>query len=151
MDGVKFLIRNVNRYRLAFDSDVAMTEEHEHGTLIHRDELIEFKNRHGGTPEAVDAATLMSRIPWHVDELRRDQIDKDGWRALWVGRHIYDEGMSPRIEVVRGFVLRDGSNPDAVYQVDGLSGATLTGNGVTKLVQHWMGPEGFGPYLETFR
>jgi Na+-transporting NADH:ubiquinone oxidoreductase subunit C len=80
-----------------------------------------------------------------------DQIDKDDWRALWVGRHIYDEGMSPRIEVVRGFVLRDGSNPDAVHQIDGLSGATLTGNGVTKLVQHWMGPEGFGPYLETFR
>ena len=80
-----------------------------------------------------------------------DQIDKEDWRALWVGRHIYDEGNSPRIEVVRGFVLRDGSNPDALYQVDGLSGATLTGNGVTQLVQRWMGPEGFGPYLETFR
>jgi len=80
-----------------------------------------------------------------------DQIDKENWRALWVGRSIYDESNSPRIEVVRGFVLRDGSNPDAVHQIDGLSGATLTGNGVTKLVQHWMGPEGFGPYLETFR
>jgi Na+-transporting NADH:ubiquinone oxidoreductase subunit C len=80
-----------------------------------------------------------------------DQIDKEDWRALWVGRHIYDEDDSARIEVVRGFVLRDGSNPDADYQIDGLSGATLTGNGVTKLVQHWMGPEGFGPYLETVR
>jgi len=78
-----------------------------------------------------------------------DQIDKEDWRALWVGRTIYDESNSPVIEVVRGFVLRDGSNPDAVHQIDGLSGATLTGNGVTKLVQHWMGPEGFGPYLET--
>jgi Na+-transporting NADH:ubiquinone oxidoreductase subunit C len=80
-----------------------------------------------------------------------DQIDKEDWRALWVGRHIYDEDNSVRIEVVRGFVLRDGSNADAVYQIDGLSGATLTGNGVTKLVQYWMGPEGFGPYLETHR
>lgn len=78
-----------------------------------------------------------------------DQIDKEDWRALWVGKTIYDESNTPRIEVVRGFVLRDGSNPDAVHQIDGLSGATLTGNGVTKLVQHWMGPEGFGPYLET--
>lgn len=80
-----------------------------------------------------------------------DQIDKEDWRALWVGRHIYDEDDAVRIEVVRGFVLRDGSNPDAMYQIDGLSGATLTGNGVTQLVQYWMGPEGFGPYLETFR
>ena len=80
-----------------------------------------------------------------------DQIDKEDWRALWVGRTIYDESNSPRIEVVRGFVLRDGSNPDAAHQIDGLSGATLTGNGVTKLVQHWMGPEGFGPYLETYK
>jgi Na+-transporting NADH:ubiquinone oxidoreductase subunit C len=80
-----------------------------------------------------------------------DQIDKEDWRALWVGKHIFDEDNSLRIEVVRGFVPRDGSNPDAVHQIDGLSGATLTGNGVTKLVQHWMGPEGFGPYLETFK
>ena len=80
-----------------------------------------------------------------------DQIDKEDWRAIWVGKTIYDGSSSPRIEVVRGFVLQDGSNPDAAHQIDGLSGATLTGNGVTKLVQHWMGPEGFGPYLETYK
>ncbi len=80
-----------------------------------------------------------------------DQIDKEDWRALWVGKHIYDESNAARIEVVRGFVLTDGSNPDAVHQIDGLSGATLTGNGVTKLVQYWMGPEGFGPYLENVK
>jgi len=79
------------------------------------------------------------------------QVDNEDWRAQWVGKQLYDDNGSPRIEVVRGFVKRDGSNADARYQVDGLSGATLTGNGVTKLVQHWMGPEGFGPYLETFR
>lgn len=80
-----------------------------------------------------------------------DQIDKEDWRALWVGRKIYDDTGATRIEVVRGFVARDGSNPDAQYQIDGLSGATLTGNGVTDLVQYWTGPEGFGPYLETYR
>lgn len=79
-----------------------------------------------------------------------DQIDKDAWRSQWVGKQIYDSSGVPRIEVVRGFVQRD-ANPDVAYQIDGLAGATLTGNGVTKLVQHWAGPEGFGPYLETFR
>jgi len=79
------------------------------------------------------------------------QVDNEDWRAKWVGKQLYDKQGSPRIRVVRGFVKRDGSNPDIDYQVDGLSGATLTGNGVTKLVQHWIGPEGFGPYLETLR
>jgi Na+-transporting NADH:ubiquinone oxidoreductase subunit C len=80
-----------------------------------------------------------------------DQIDKPDWRNLWVGKQLYGDDSTPRIKVVRGFALRDASNTDLKYQIDGLSGATLTGNGVTKLVQHWIGPEGFGPYLETYR
>ena len=80
-----------------------------------------------------------------------DQIDKPDWRNLWVGKQLYGDDSAPRIKVVRGFALRDASNTDLKYQIDGLSGATLTGNGVTKLVQHWIGPEGFGPYLETYR
>ncbi len=80
-----------------------------------------------------------------------DQIDKPDWRELWVGKRLYGDDNTPRIEVIRGFVQRDASNPDAQHQIDGLSGATLTGNGVTKLVQQWTGPDGFGPYLETYR
>jgi Na+-transporting NADH:ubiquinone oxidoreductase subunit C len=80
-----------------------------------------------------------------------DQIDKPDWRNLWVGKHLYGDDSTPRIEVVRGFALRDATNANLQYQIDGLSGATLTGNGVTKLVQHWTGPEGFGPYLESYR
>ena len=38
--------------------------------------------------------------------------------------------------------------PDAdPYQVDGLSGATITSNGVTNMIQFWLGESGFGPYL----
>ena len=80
-----------------------------------------------------------------------DQIDKADWRNLWVGKKLYGDDNTPRIEVVRGFALRDASNTNLKFQIDGLSGATLTGNGVSRLVQHWIGPEGFGPYLETFR
>jgi len=79
-----------------------------------------------------------------------DQIDKADWRELWVGKRLYGDDNVPRIEVIRGFVQREG-NPNVMYQIDGLSGATLTGNGVTKLVRHWTGPEGFGPYLETYQ
>lgn len=80
-----------------------------------------------------------------------DQIDKAGWRNLWVGKQLYGGDSTPRIEVVRGFALRDSTNTNLQHEIDGLAGATLTGNGVTRLVQHWIGPEGFGPYLETYR
>ena len=80
-----------------------------------------------------------------------DQVDKEDWRALWVGKELYGDSDSPQIEVVRGFVPRDGNNAETRHQVDGLSGATLTGNGVSRLVRRWTGPDGFGPYLETYR
>ncbi len=84
-----------------------------------------------------------------------DQVDKQDWRALWVGKQIYGDHDVPQISVVRGFVSQKGSDPfsetDSRHRVDGLSGATLTGNGVTNLVQYWTGSEGFGPYLETYR
>ncbi len=35
------------------------------------------------------------------------------------------------------------------YQIDGLAGATLTGRGVSLFIQHWIGDEGYGPYLKS--
>lgn len=80
-----------------------------------------------------------------------DQIDDPGWRSQWEGKQVYGEDGTPRIEVVRGFVQSGEDNADAQYQIDGLSGATLTGRGVMNLVRYWTGPHGFGPYLEQFR
>ena len=37
------------------------------------------------------------------------------------------------------------------WQVDGLSGATLTTKGVDKLVRYWLGEQGFKPLLENLR
>lgn len=74
-----------------------------------------------------------------------DQIEKADWIAQWHGKQLFDERGDIRIEVVRG-QTRGGS--EAVYQVDGLSGATLTGRGVTNLLHYWVGPHGFGPYLQ---
>jgi len=78
-----------------------------------------------------------------------DQVDRDDWRAQWPGKLIFGDGDEPRIEVIRGKV--DENLPGAAYKVDGLSGATLTSRGVTHLVQYWTGPDGFGPYLKSFR
>jgi Na+-transporting NADH:ubiquinone oxidoreductase subunit C len=78
-----------------------------------------------------------------------DQIDKEPWRAQWDGKQIYDDSGEPKIRVIKGIVPDDA--PNAEYMVDGLSGATLTANGVTYLVQYWTGSHGFGPYLANYR
>ena len=78
-----------------------------------------------------------------------DQMDKEPWRAQWVGKLIYNGTDEPQIRVIKGLVPANAA--DAQHMIDGMSGATLTGNGVTGLVQYWTGPHGFGPYLKTFR
>jgi len=45
--------------------------------------------------------------------------------------------------------VEKGSSKDE-YSVDGLSGATLTSNGVTFLLRFWLGEKGFGPYLKQY-
>ncbi len=76
-----------------------------------------------------------------------DQIERADWLAQWPGKRLFDDAGNLRIEVVRG---QAGAGQDADYQVDGLSGATLTGRGVTNLLRYWTGPHAFGPYLRKF-
>ena len=78
-----------------------------------------------------------------------DQIDKPAWLAQWPGKQIYDEQGEPAITVVKG--QASDTMPAAALQVDGLSGATLTGDGVNGLLHYWLGDDGFGPYLERIR
>jgi len=82
-----------------------------------------------------------------------DKIDKPAWRQQWVGKIIHGPDGLPRIEVIRGLVPSSGT-PEQLsnvkYQIDGLSGATLTGRGVSDLVRYWTGPHAFGPYLKNF-
>ena len=58
---------------------------------------------------------------------------------------MYDESGKVRLHVIKGQV--DTNATDAVFQIDGLSGATITSNGVTHLVQFWLGDNGYGPML----
>jgi Na+-transporting NADH:ubiquinone oxidoreductase subunit C len=76
------------------------------------------------------------------------EIENLGWRALWEGRRAFDDDWIPQIRVIKGPA---GSGDHAPFEVDGLAGATITGRGITNLVQFWLGSHGFGPYLERFR
>lgn len=73
------------------------------------------------------------------------EIDNPAWKAQWPGKKIYDEDGNTRIEVLKGSVDRGSAN--AIYQVDGLSGATLTARGVSNLLRYWMGENGYKPFL----
>jgi len=73
------------------------------------------------------------------------EVDNPKWKARWIGRKAFGEGGQPDLSVIKG---RAGSSEEDPHHVDGLSGATLTSNGVTHLVQFWLGHEGFGPYLD---
>ena len=37
------------------------------------------------------------------------------------------------------------------YQIDGLSGATLTSNGVSNMINYWLGDEAYGPALKKIK
>ncbi len=77
------------------------------------------------------------------------EVDNPNWKALWDGKKVYGDNGEVRIEVVKGQVVP--GNPAAQYQVDGLSGATITARGVKDMLRYWMGDEGFAPYLDKLR
>ena len=74
------------------------------------------------------------------------EVSNPRWNAKWVGKRIYDDKNDLEFRVIKGIAAAD-----AIHDVDGLSGATLTANGVTNLMRYWLGEQGFGPYLERMR
>ena len=77
------------------------------------------------------------------------EVDNPLWKAQWVGKKAFDENWNPRIEVLKGKV--NPNSLDIQYQVDGLSGATITSRGITGLLDFWLGENGFMPFLNKLR
>lgn len=77
------------------------------------------------------------------------EVDNPRWKALWVNKKVYDNNWNPKIEVIKGKVQP--SDPNAQYEVDGLSGATITSRSVTHILHYWMGENGYGPFLSKIR
>jgi len=75
------------------------------------------------------------------------RITRSSWRGKWPGRKVYDESGAVALELV----------PDAPpaeedpYKVDAVSRATVTTTGVQNMLNFWMGPEAFGPFLADYR
>lgn len=78
-----------------------------------------------------------------------DQITHEHWLGQWQGKKIYDETGMPRFQVSESEVVA--GSVSAPYEVDGLTGATVTGNAVTGVVRYWFGPHGYQGFLEQMK
>lgn len=76
------------------------------------------------------------------------EIGSPQWLSLWKGRRGYDDQWNARITVIKGPAGPPETDP---LRVDGLSGATITGNAVTRLMQFWLSDQGYGRFLTKFR
>ena len=77
------------------------------------------------------------------------EVDNPGWKKSWVGKKIINEAGKLEIEVIKEKV--DPTDANSVYQVDGLSGATITTRGVNALVRFWLSENGYGPFLDRLK
>jgi Na+-transporting NADH:ubiquinone oxidoreductase subunit C len=73
------------------------------------------------------------------------EISSPSWQKRWEGKRVFDDNGEVKLHVVKP------GSAGGPYVVDGISGATLTSNGVDHLVQFWLGRSGFGPYLQRLR
>ncbi len=69
------------------------------------------------------------------------EVDNPDWKAQWPGKAAIEDGQVV-IEV-----KKQGQVTDSRRQVDGMAGATITTQGVHRLVRFWLGEQGFGKYL----
>ena len=76
-------------------------------------------------------------------------IENPTWLERWQGKRVWRAPGEPALGVAEGPL--DRTAPESVYLVDGLTGATWTGRGVTNLLRFWLGPDGYGPFLKNVR
>ncbi len=76
------------------------------------------------------------------------EISNPDWQERWEDRKVYARDGVVALTVLKG---EAGSPQEAPWHVDGLSGATITGDAITRLIHFWLGEKGFGPFLDRVR
>ncbi len=69
------------------------------------------------------------------------EVQNPAWKAKWNGKKLYKDGET-------AIQVKKGANSSSPYEVDALSGATLTSKGVQHTLDYWLGEHGWGPYLK---
>jgi Na+-transporting NADH:ubiquinone oxidoreductase subunit C len=77
------------------------------------------------------------------------EIENKKWQSGWRGKKIYDSSGEPGLKIVKGKAAESGE--EKIYQIDGLSGATLTAKGVNNLMEFWFGDHGYKPFFKNIK
>ena len=72
------------------------------------------------------------------------RVEDQKWLDLWPGKQIANEKGEILLSVVRG-------TGRTVYEVDGITGATRTGNAVSNMIRFWLGQHGYARVLDRLR
>jgi len=70
------------------------------------------------------------------------EIENPRWQSGWKGKQVYDTSNNKAIWIGKGK-----RQLEEIHQVDGISGATLTIDGVNDIMSFWFGESGFQPFL----
>jgi len=74
------------------------------------------------------------------------EIENPRWQKLWIGKKVFDDDFNVLFEILKGEVPQGIANID--NKVDGISGATLTCNGVENSIIYWFGKDGFLKFIK---
>lgn len=68
------------------------------------------------------------------------EVENPRWLELWQGKKLLDGNGLPALKLVK-------SIPKNEFEVDALSGATMTTSGLQNMLDYWLSEQGFGPFL----
>ncbi len=68
------------------------------------------------------------------------EVENPRWLALWKGKKLMNQKGQPALKLVK-------SIPANEFEVDALSGATMTTRGLQNMLDYWLSEQGFGPFL----
>lgn len=70
------------------------------------------------------------------------EVENPRWLALWPGKKLLDNNGQPVLKLVKGSAKNE-------FEVDALSGASMTTRGLQNMIDYWLSEQGFGPFLST--
>jgi len=68
------------------------------------------------------------------------EVENPRWLALWQNKKLLNDNGVPALKLVKTI-------PKNEYEVDALSGATMTTRGLQNMLDYWLSEDGFGPFL----
>jgi Na+-transporting NADH:ubiquinone oxidoreductase subunit C len=68
------------------------------------------------------------------------EVENPRWLALWVGKKLMNAQGEPALKLVKTI-------PSSEFEIDALSGASMTTRGLQNMLDYWLSEQGFGPFL----